>query len=198
VLDWNVAVSNAISCRLDHVWHTCCIELFSQIIDEHPNASVLINIYTPLCLPETLYHITKNGDHGFIPVFHIVANEEDGNEGWLAVGFIQWDGKTCPSSPELFFEELSGGAEKYHMQMHDDDVWWMDSEAMRLHGFKYNVVRLTMNNGKVDGEILSASLDSWDPINLEEHVSNIVDFAKENREYLSHFADTIDEHVCRV
>jgi hypothetical protein len=199
-LDWSESVSGSKYCLMgNETWTSCCARLFSLIEEEYSEGAVLINIYNPLCLPEMLFAIARQRDFGFVPKLQIVANKVDGTEGWIATGIIQWDGVTCPSSPESFFEALSEGIENYYLRRHLNEAWPLDAQAMPLHGLHYGVVKsIVRNHEVVSREILTASPDAWAAVTRDAPVTNLNDFLRENSDYVEQFASALDRHVFRM
>lgn len=198
-LDWRQATSDAAhSLEGNDAWSESSSRLFKIIETDFPDSEVLINIYNPLCLPETLYNIAAKNDFGWVPTFDVAVRLPNGNRSWLARGIIQWDGKTCPASPESFFNELSNDVEEFYIRRQVNAVWPLDAKAMALHGFTYGVVKMAMRPGIIEAELMVAPPDSWTTLNEDVHVTNIRDFVDKNGDYLRSFSETLDRFIFRM
>ncbi|WP_231617594.1 hypothetical protein [Novipirellula aureliae] len=196
-LDFDDAVKSSQRALLGNEnWTLACDVLFSR--GKLETTSVFADIYNCLCLPETLYAIAKNGDFGYSPKLQIVVNQSDGKSSEAFSGFVAWDGDTCPESPDVFFQSLSGGLENFYMQKQVGAAWQLDEKAMHLHGLTYGLVRLAIRDGAIaSGSISYDGGETWRDTEPGIHACNLNDFVERNAKYVDAFTNYIDGYVGR-
>ena len=138
-LDWaDVSTAAEYCLNGNPVWQHGYRWFLQKVEREFPDGMVLVRIYNPLNLPETLYHFALENDPRYVPMFVVFTLSKDGTRKEGALGTIAWDGQTIPQSTDQVFGELCEGVPGYYFQHSTHSAWMLDKELMRRHGLWYS------------------------------------------------------------
>jgi hypothetical protein len=108
-LDWTKARLAAKRCLSGNSTWATAFEWFTGWVEHNrPESDVLLNVYNPLMLTESLYHLAVEGDPDYLPQLRLASYAGDGSDVAVLRGCVVWDGNTCPRSVAAVFEDLCG------------------------------------------------------------------------------------------
>jgi hypothetical protein len=125
------------------------LELFMKESETDETASLSIHVYNPLDFMMSLYCLVGSGDTGYLPTMQIVREDRNGQKLSLLLGYLAWDGKTCPNSPERVIKSIFGGVWEYFVCRNFGDTWQQEPRLLKTHGFRYAFCEFTFQSGKV-------------------------------------------------
>lgn len=202
-LDWNYVLASAATfLQGNPIWQAGTTWFFDRVEQEFASGTVLIQIYNPLMLPESLYRFATTGSSEYIPLLAVTSISADASYTEAIVGTIVWDGKMFPTSVRETFLRLSEGVDNvadYYLSKTIGVAWTLDEELVRRHGLQYSLCFLKyINEENKEATRLVVSGNNIgeqpDPL-LPESISEYFDAA---RTYLEELVTHIDEHVIRV
>jgi hypothetical protein len=142
-LDWNVVRTSAAGfLRGNPTWRAGTVWFFDRVEREFPTGTVLVQVYNPLTLPETLYNYSTTQTSEYVPLLALAAISADGPRNEALVGTVVWDGNMIPSSVKKTFERLAQGVDNildYYLCKSIGAAWELDEELMRRHGLQYSL-----------------------------------------------------------
>jgi hypothetical protein len=170
-----------------------------RVGEQFPDGTVLLLIYNPLHLPETLYQFALNHDPRYAPLLTLLVTSKDATRQEGLLGTIAWDGKTTPNSPDEVFGTLCDGVEGYYLQRHLGSSWLLDGELVRRHGLRYTLSYVTFREGRAE-ETARLSLSETGGLEVtaaDSKPPSLTDFVDSSRTYLEALFAAIDAHVMR-
>ena len=199
-LDWKVATSAAKQCLSGNPTWATTFECFTGWVEHNRSESdVLLKVYNPLMLTESLYRLAVERDSKYLPELCLASYAGDGSDVVVLRGCVVWDGNTCPRSVADVFEDLCGEMLEFYFLQQVGVAWELDVELMRRHGFLYGVWRMESREGAACGYRRLSFEDRGMPT---ESVCNgaekaIVAFINSNPGYVGELVRAIDSVVGR-
>ncbi len=181
-LDWAQVRDEAKNClRGNPTWERAFAWFLEHVETQFADGNVLIHIYNPLYLPESLYRFAVVGDPRYVPQMTMMVVPADGSRREGVSGTIVWDGQTVPRSiQEAFAGELNGSVADYYLFKSAGAAWEFDEELVRRHGLEYGIWWLSFVPGKIEktkrltvssGKVVEAS-DQGKPHTLNEYIKS--------------------------
>ena len=118
-------------------WQTRARWFFDRAEKEFPSGTVLVQIYNPLMVPESLYKFATTQTPGFNPLLALAAIPESGTRDKALVGAVVWDRKAMPRSVAEVFGGLCEDVDivaEYYLAVNLGVAWELDEELIRRHG----------------------------------------------------------------
>lgn len=127
------------------------LELFMKESETDETGSLSIHVYNPLDLIMSLYQLAVQRDTSYLPVMQIVREDRYGQKLSHLLGYLAWDGKTCPESPERVIQSHFGGVWEYFVRRNFGETWRYEPRLLKIHGFRYTFCEFTFQAGRVSG-----------------------------------------------
>jgi hypothetical protein len=201
-LDWDdVRAASASFLRGNPAWQSGARWFFDRAEKEMPSGTVLVQIYNPLMLPESLYRFATTQTPAYTPLLALAAIPEDGTRNEAVVGTVVWAGKSAPKSVGEVFGGLCEGVDDvgdYYLAVNLGVAWELDEELMRRHGLKYSLCFL-MYVSEEDKQAVGLTFGGDGAAVMVAPMSpdSLVDYFDAARPYLQDLFAQIDSNVGR-
>lgn len=201
-LDWKQVQAGAQnSLRGNPTWEAGFAWFLDRVEREFADGMVLLQIYNPLLLPESLYRFAVEDDPDYVPMLSLTVLSQDGKRQQALVGTLVWDGKKVPQSvDEVFVGERCGSVPDYYLIKTVGGAWEMDQELVQRHGLEYGLFWLTFGKFKVEESRRMVVTDDGAVEEVTEQVKldSLTDYFEAARPYLEALFTQIDAHVGRA
>lgn len=119
------------------------VERFLDELEIIGDASVGFSIFSPTNLLLALYKFGSDGNPLYFPTLEILVTETQSDSLRVFVGFLEWDGATCPSDPQQVLDELfDGDLVNYGMALNFNELWPAEERLLELHGLSYSLYEI--------------------------------------------------------
>ncbi len=146
---WSKLRANLRVCLLGSGPWEQIVELFLDEVEAtDPRAHIEIAAFNPCDLLMALYKAVSEDSPFYFPTLLIIVTPSSASQRRALIGFLSWDGVTCPGSfAELVSSYFESDLFYYFLRRHFNELWQLEQALADEHGLSY-----TLEEVEIEGD----------------------------------------------